>query len=117
MTVKIGEILARKYRLDALIGRGGMGQVFAATDLETQRSYALKVVSRERGYDRCAITDHSHGLRIADSSVFPEITNGNINAPSILVGEKAADMILGRAPLPAANLEPWINPDWRVAQR
>ena len=59
----------------------------------------------------------THGLRVADSSVFPEITNGNINAPSILVGEKAADMILGRAPLPAANLEPWINPDWRTSQR
>jgi eukaryotic-like serine/threonine-protein kinase len=46
LTVKIGEILAGKYRLDALIGRGGMGNVFAATDLETQREYALKVVSR-----------------------------------------------------------------------
>jgi choline dehydrogenase len=59
----------------------------------------------------------THGLRVADSSVFPEITNGNINAPSILVGEKAADMILGRPPLPASNLEPWMHPDWRTAQR
>ena len=41
----------------------------------------------------------THGLRVANSSIFPEITNGNINAPSIMVGEKAADMILGRAPL------------------
>jgi choline dehydrogenase len=56
-------------------------------------------------------------LRVADSSVFPRITNGNLNAPSIMVGEKMADHILGRAPLPQANLEPWINPDWRVAQR
>ncbi len=36
------------------------------------------------------------GLRVADSSVFPRITNGNLNAPSIMVGEKAADHILGR---------------------
>lgn len=57
------------------------------------------------------------GLRVADSSVFPQVTNGNLNAPSIMVGEKAADHILGRAPLPASNLEPWINPNWRVAQR
>jgi choline dehydrogenase len=57
------------------------------------------------------------GLRVADSSVFPQVTNGNLNAPSIMVGEKAADHILGRAPLPASNLEPWVNPNWRTAQR
>ena len=57
------------------------------------------------------------GLRVADSSVFPQVTNGNLNAPSIMVGEKAADHILGRTPLPASNLEPWINPNWRSAQR
>ena len=57
------------------------------------------------------------GLRLADSSVFPRITNGNLNAPSIMVGEKAADHILGRAPLPAANDEPWVHPDWKTAQR
>ncbi len=57
------------------------------------------------------------GLRVADSSIFPQVTNGNLNAPSIMVGEKAADHILGRVPLPASNLEPWINPNWRVSQR
>jgi len=57
------------------------------------------------------------GLRVADSSVFPRITNGNLNAPSIMVGEKAADHILGRTPLPPSNQEPWINPRWEVADR
>ncbi|MGL4311365.1 MAG: choline dehydrogenase [Paracoccaceae bacterium] len=57
------------------------------------------------------------GLRVADSSVFPQVTNGNLNAPSIMVGEKIADHVLGRTPLAPANAEPWINPDWRVAQR
>ncbi len=57
------------------------------------------------------------GLRLADSSVFPRITNGNLNAPSILVGEKAADNILGRTPLAPENLEPWVHPEWRTAQR
>lgn len=56
-------------------------------------------------------------LRVADSSVFPRITNGNLNAPSIMVGEKASDHMLGRAPLPRSNLEPWINPRWRVSDR
>jgi len=57
------------------------------------------------------------GLRVADSSIFPRITNGNLNAPSIMVGEKTADYILGRAPLAPANVEPWVHPQWRVAQR
>lgn len=57
-----------------------------------------------------------NGLRLADSSIFPLIPNGNLNAPSIMVGEKAADHILGRR-LPAENLEPWIAPDWQSSQR
>ncbi len=57
------------------------------------------------------------GLRLADSSIFPRITNGNLNAPSIMVGEKAADHILGRAPLPRDNAQPWMHPDWQTAQR
>ena len=57
------------------------------------------------------------GLRLADSSIFPQIPNANLNAPSIMVGEKAADHILGRAPLGAENLDPWIAPDWQNAQR
>ncbi|WP_299788253.1 choline dehydrogenase [uncultured Marivita sp.] len=57
------------------------------------------------------------GLRVADSSIFPRITNGNLNAPSILVGEKASDHILGKTPLPMENLEPWIHPEWRTKQR
>ncbi|MGP6086644.1 choline dehydrogenase [Antarctobacter jejuensis] len=56
------------------------------------------------------------GLRVADSSIFPRITNGNLNAPSIMVGEKIADHILQRR-LPADNAEPWVHPNWQVAQR
>jgi choline dehydrogenase len=57
------------------------------------------------------------GLRLADSSIFPRITNGNLNAPSIMVGEKASDHILGKTPLPASNAAPWINPGWRDSAR
>ena len=57
------------------------------------------------------------GLRVADSSIFPQITNGNLNGPSIMVGEKIADLVMGKDPLPASNQEPWIHPDWRTSQR
>lgn len=56
------------------------------------------------------------GLRVADSSIFPRITNGNLNGPSILTGEKAADHILGKR-LSPSNAEPWIHPNWQTAQR
>lgn len=57
------------------------------------------------------------GLRVADSSIFPRITNGNLNAPSIMVGEKASDHILGHDPLSRSNAEPWLHPDWKTSQR
>lgn len=57
------------------------------------------------------------GLRVADSSVFPRITNGNLNGPSIMVGEKMADHVLGQGPLAASNDVPWIHPAWETKQR
>ncbi|ASP22820.1 oxygen-dependent choline dehydrogenase [Antarctobacter heliothermus] len=56
------------------------------------------------------------GLRVADSSIFPRITNGNLNAPSIMVGEKIADHVLGRR-MPPENVQPWVHPEWETAQR
>ena len=56
-------------------------------------------------------------LRVADSSIFPTIPYGNLNGPSIMVGEKAADHVLDRTPLAPHNREPWVNPRWEVSDR
>ncbi|MCF6775826.1 choline dehydrogenase [Thiotrichales bacterium 19X7-9] len=56
-------------------------------------------------------------LRVVDSSIFPVITNGNLNAPTIMVAEKVSDLILGYKPLEEINAKVWCPPNWQLSQR
>lgn len=57
------------------------------------------------------------GLRVIDSSVMPSITTGNLNAPTIMIGEKGADHVLGKPMLAPSNAPYYVAPNWESAQR
>jgi len=75
------------------------------------------------GTDDMAVVDPElrvrgiEGLRVIDSSVFPSEPNGNLNAPTIMLAERAADLVLGRETLPPLNVEIGIAPGLGNSQR
>jgi choline dehydrogenase len=79
--------------------------------------------SCKMGTDDMSVVDPQtrvHGiknLRVVDSSIFPTITNGNLNAPTIMVAERAADLIKSNVTLPPSDAEVSMASDWKTVQR
>ncbi|RDV29134.1 choline dehydrogenase [Alteromonas aestuariivivens] len=79
--------------------------------------------SCKMGEDKMAVVNSKtqvhgiEGLRVVDSSIFPTIPNGNLNAPTIMVAEKAADLILGIQPETSEPVRVAPSQDWQTTQR
>jgi choline dehydrogenase len=75
------------------------------------------------GTDELAVVDPElrvhgiEGLRVIDSSVFPSEPNGNLNAPTIMLAERAADLVRGRELLPSAQVDVGNAPGLGERQR
>ena len=72
---------------------------------QTCETYHHQAGTCKMGIDAMSVVDPQlrvygiEGLRVADASIMPAVTSGNTNAPSIMIGEKAADLIRGKAAL------------------
>ncbi len=79
--------------------------------------------SCKMGIDELAVVDAQtcvHGLqnlRVVDASIMPDVVSGNLNAPTIMLAEKAADIIKGDTPLPISDAPVYRAPDWQTTQR
>jgi choline dehydrogenase len=116
--IQVVRDIVNQPAMDALNG----GEISPGPEVQTDEQI-LDWVAREgetalhpsctarMGVDDMAVVEPSSlrvhgldGLRVVDASVMPSITNGNIYAPVMMVAEKAADLILGRTPLPPAEV-------------
>jgi 4-pyridoxate dehydrogenase len=118
--VRLARDLASRRALDAYRGRETAPGADCRTDAEIDAFVRRTAITVHHPCATCAMGSGEEavldpalrvrgveGLRVADASAMPDLVSGNINACVLMIAEKAADLILGRPPLPAAASRSW----------
>ncbi len=108
--IQPGEAVQSDDEIDAFV-RGAVESAYhpsCACRMGEDDGAVVDSAARVRGID---------GLRVVDSSIFPTIPNGNLNSPTIMLAERAADMIKGRGMLEPADAAVGLGLDWENLQR
>ncbi len=108
--IQPGEAVQSDDEIDAFV-RGAVESAYHPSCACRMGEDDMAVVDSEtrvRGVD---------GLRVVDSSIFPIIPNGNLNSPTIMLAERAADLVKGKGMLEASDAAVGIGSDWETLQR
>ena len=128
--IRLSRELLRKPALAAFAGREFSPGEKVETDAEIEawlrdncHSSYHPCGTCKMGTDSMAVVDPEcrvHGidhLRVADASIMPIIPSANLNCPTMMIGERASDMISGKPLLPQSNLPYFVDPVWEHCQR
>lgn len=128
--VRLTREIINQQALDAFRGEEIQPGIEVQTDEEIDTFVRQSVESAyhpscscKMGTDAMSVVDPQtrvhgiEGLRVVDSSIFPTIPNGNLNSPTIMVAERAADIIRGRTLLAPVNAEVTLAANWQEQQR
>src|SRR5690606_15763517 len=125
-TRKMGRAIAPRSGPGPPAGPGGQTDAGRAAFVRAKAESAYHpcgTCKMGRAIDPGAVVDEAcrvHGierLRVVDASIMPSIVSGNTNAPTIMLAEKAADLIRGLKPLPPLDVPVYTAPDWQTRQR
>ena len=108
--IQPGEAVQSDAEIDAFV-RGAVESAYhpsCACRMGEDEMAVVDSETRVRGID---------GLRVVDSSIFPTIPNGNLNSPTIMTAERAADIIKGKGMLPPSDAGVGLGRDWQILQR